>query len=245
MKTLEGKVIVITGASSGIGAATARRVLNEGAKVALLARREERLQEIAAEYPADNVLVLVADVTDTEAIQQAIDKVLDTFGRVDVLFNNAGIMPQAPLTERRVDEWRHMIDVNIMGVLNGISAVLPTMQAQKSGHIISTDSVSGHVVSEGGVVYAGTKFAVRAIMDGIRLEERENGIKSTIISPGTVNTELHTSIVNSEKRAFIEKLQQEVGLTAEEVAEAVYFAINTSSNNVISEVIMRPITQRD
>lgn len=187
----------------------------------------------------------VLDVKDSQAFQEVVNWTLTTFGRIDVLFNNAGIMPAAPLRDKKYDEWQNMLDINVSGVLNGIAAVINTMRKQKEGHIITMDSVAGHVVPDGGAVYAGTKFAVRAIMEGLRIEERESGIKSTIVSPGSVKTELPFTTSDPTTRENIAKMHEEIGLEAEEVAEAVYFAINTSSNNLISEVIMRPINQDD
>lgn len=141
-----------------------------------------------------------------------------------MLFNNDGIMPQAPLSDLRIEEWRQMLDINIMGVLNGIAAVLPIMQKQQFGHIVTTASQAGHVVFQEGAVYSGTKFAVRAIMETLRQEERKNKIRSTLISPGTVDTELPTTINNPDRRKWIENLQHTIGLKSEDLADAVVYA---------------------
>ncbi len=165
------------------------------------------------------------------------------YGRIDVLYNNAGIMPTAPIVEGRRDEWQKMLDINIMGVLNGIAAVVPIMAQQKSGHIIATDSVAGHVVYPDSAVYCGTKFAVRAIMEGLRQEQRENNIKSTIISPGAVATELYKTISDKQVSEDLHKAQKEWGLAPEDIASAVVFAIDTPDRMAVSNMIVRPTAQ--
>ncbi len=162
--SIQNKVVIITGASSGIGAATAKLLASKGAKVVLAARREDRLQALASEIGA-NAIYQATDVTNRAQMASLVQLALDHFGCVDVLYNNAGVMPQGNLSERDYDQWQKMLDINIMGVLNGIGAVLPTMQAQQDGLIISTDSVAGHVVYPASAVYNGTKYAVRAIME--------------------------------------------------------------------------------
>jgi len=176
-------------------------------------------------------------------VQQVIDLAIAEYGQLDVLFNNAGIMPTAPLAETRRDEWKNMLDINVMGVRNGIAAALPKMVEQKSGHIISTDSVAGHVVYPHSAVYCGTKFAVRAIMEGLRQEQRENNIKSTIISPGAVLTELYTTINDKEASAALHQAQSEWGLAAEDIAQAVAYVIDTPDRVSVSDMIIRPTTQ--
>lgn len=161
--SIKGKVVVITGASSGIGAATAKLLAAKGAKVVLGARREERLQALSQAI-GDNAVYQVTDVTDRQQVRALIDLAVSKFGRVDVLYNNAGTMPQGNLSDREYDKWQMMLNVNIMGVLNGIGEVLPIMQKQHDGLIIATDSVAGHVVYPASAVYNGTKYAVRAIM---------------------------------------------------------------------------------
>ncbi|MCA9753266.1 MAG: SDR family oxidoreductase, partial [Gemmatimonadetes bacterium] len=164
---------------------------------------------------------------------------------IDAIFNNAGVMPTGNLSEVRRDEWKSMLDINILGVLNGIAAVLPAMKAQKSGHILATDSVAGHVVYPGSAVYCGTKFAVRAIMEGLRQEERENNIRSTIVSPGLVNTELYTTIADKGVGESLRKASEipGVGLTPQDVAGAVAYAIGTPDTVAVSEIILRPTKQ--
>ncbi|KAF1296774.1 oxidoreductase [Enterococcus sp. JM4C] len=243
MRTLKEKVIIIMGASSGIGEATARLLAERGAKLVIAARREERLKAIKESYPQAEIYYQVADVTKYDEVQQVIDLAMEKFGRIDVLYNNAGIMPLAPLSEGRRDEWQAMLNINVMGVLNGISAVLPVMIQQKSGHIIATDSVAGHVVYPDSAVYCGTKYAVRAIMEGLRQEHREDLIKSTIISPGAVATELYTTISDKEVAEALHQSQMESGLTSEDIAEAVVFAIDTPERMSVSNMIIRPTTQ--
>lgn len=240
---IKDKVIIIMGASSGIGEATAKQLAENGAKLILAARRLDRLKAIQAAYPDANILIQQADVTNNDEVKKVVDLAMDTYGKIDVLYNNAGIMPTAPLIEGRRDEWQKMLDINVMGVLNGIAAVVPIMAKQKSGHIIATDSVAGHVVYPDSAVYCGTKFAVRAIMEGLRQEQRENNIKSTIISPGAVATELYKTISDKEVSETLHKDQKEWGLVAEDIASAVVFAIDTPDRMSISDMIVRPTTQ--
>ncbi|MFB9768498.1 SDR family oxidoreductase [Lactiplantibacillus modestisalitolerans] len=241
---LSHKVIVIMGASSGIGAATARRLAKDNAKLFLAARRLERLDSIKAEFPSVAIETFKADVTDFEQVKAVIDAAQKAYGRVDVLYNNAGIMPTAPLVEGRRDEWQNMLQINIMGVLNGIAAVLPAMAKRQSGHIITTDSVAGHVVGPDSAVYSGTKYAVRAIMDGLRQEQAENSIKTTIISPGSTGTELFNSINDADQKQFAEDFFKNInGLQPDQVASAVEYAIGTADNMSVSEVIVRPTRQ--
>lgn len=245
MSNITGKVIVIMGASSGIGEATARKVAQEGGKLVIAARRENRLKELVESLPNAEITYKVADVTIRTEVQAVIDLAMEKYGRVDVLYNNAGVMPTALLSEKRFDEWRQMLDINIMGVLNGIGAVLPIMKKQQSGHIIATDSIAGHVVYEGSAVYCGTKFAVRAIMEGLRQEERENNIRSTIISPGLVDTELYTTINDPKNRERVKNNAkiEGLGLTPDIIADAVAYAIDTPDSVAVSEVIIRPTKQ--
>ncbi|MGA9517842.1 MAG: SDR family oxidoreductase [Trichococcus sp.] len=243
MKSLEEKVVIIMGASSGIGEATARLLAEKGAKLVIAARREDRLVEIKDSLPDAELVYKAADVSNYEDVKKVVDLAVETYGHVDVLFNNAGVMPTAPLVEGRRDEWQQMLDINIMGVLNGISAVLPLMAEQKFGHIISTDSVAGHVVYPDSAVYCGTKFAVRAIMEGLRQEQRKNNIKSTIISPGAVLTELYKTISDSKIAEEVHKAQVDRGLRSEDIAMAVVFAIDTPDRMSVSEMIVRPTTQ--
>lgn len=245
MSTIKGKVVVIMGASSGIGEATTKKLANEGAKLVIAARREDRLKALVETLSNADISYLVADVTNKEEVQAVVDLAVEKYGRVDVLYNNAGVMPTAPLSETRFDEWRQMLDINIMGVLYGIAAVLPIMRKQQSGQIIATDSVAGHVVYPGSAVYCGTKFAVRAIMEGLRQEERENNIRSTIISPGLVDTELYTTVNDPVNREWLKNNAkiEGVGLKPSEVADAVAYAISTPETVAVSEILIRPTKQ--
>lgn len=242
--TIKDKVIVITGASSGIGQATAEVLAKDGAKLVLGARREDRLKAIATKFPAGQVLYQKTDVTDRQSVASLVELAKNQFGRVDVLYNNAGLMPISELSELKVDEWERMIDVNIKGVLYGIAAVLPIMIAQNQGHVITTDSVAGHIVHPGTAVYAGTKYAIQAIMDGLRQEQVDHHIRTTMISPGAVNTELFSTITNPQTRARIEKDEKENGLAAADVANAVAYAIDQPDNVAINEVLLRPRSQK-
>lgn len=239
----ENKVVVIMGALSGIGAATVKVLAEQNAKLVIAARRKERLDEIKDKYCSAEITSVVADVTNFEDVQRVIDTAVDKYGRIDVLYNNAGIMPVNPLSKGQRQEWQKILDVNVMGVLNGISAVLPVMIKQQSGHIIATDSVAGHVVVPNLAVYNGSKFAVRAIMEGLRQEQRVNGIKTSIVSPGAVATELFNSINDPKNREAEIETEKAIGLKADEIAKAVAYAINTPSDVDINEIIIRPIGQ--
>jgi len=246
--SIENKVVVITGASSGIGAATARLLASKGAKVVLGARREDRLQELVQEIGA-NAIYRVTDVADQQQVHDLLALAVTTYGRVDVLYNNAGTMPQGNLSDREYDKWQMMLDVNIMGVLHGIGEALPIMQKQQDGQIITTDSVAGHVVYPASAVYNGTKYAVRAIMEGLRQEEKGNGIRSTIVSPGAVRTELVNTIGNAQIQASVSQLmdadeQNGLALDPEDIANAVLFAIDQPKHVAISEVLVRPAQQQ-
>ncbi|WP_025092711.1 SDR family oxidoreductase [Bacillus safensis] len=241
---IKDKVIIIMGASSGIGEASARLLAEKGAKLILAARRIDRLEAIKESYPNSDIHIQQADVTNYEDVLKVKNLTLEKYGRIDVLFNNAGIMPTAPLVEGRRDEWKRMLDINVMGVLNGISAILPVMEKQMSGHIIATDSVAGHVVYPDSAVYCGTKFAVRAIMEGLRQEQRQNNVKSTIISPGAVATELYQTISDKKVGEDLHEAQKEWGLTSEDIASAVVYAIDTPDRMSVSNMIIRPTSQQ-
>lgn len=240
---IKDKVVIITGASSGIGAATVRRLAKKHAKLVIGARRLERLQALKDEFPDEEILVQRVDVTKKDEVQALVDAAVEKFGRIDVLYNNAGVMPVNALANRAYNEWRQILDVNIMGVLNGIAAVLPVMIKQQSGQIIATDSVAGHVVVPNLAVYNGSKFAVRAIFEGLRQEQHNNGIRTTIVSPGSVATELYNSINNPANKQAEIKFEKEVGLHADDIARTVEFAIDMPDNADVNKVIVRPIKQ--
>lgn len=243
MSEIENKVVIITGASSGLGAATAGRLGKAGAKLMLAARREERLKELVSkiEQEGGTAKYQVTDVTNRDQVEALVQTTLQTYGRIDVLVNNAGLMPLSPLEATKVDEWEQMIDVNIKGVLYGVAAVLPTMYEQKSGHIINLSSVAGHKVFSGGTVYCATKFAVRAISEGIRMES--NGlIRSTNISPGAVDTELPHTITDQETAKGVDQLYS-VAIDADAIARAIAYAIEQPANVDVNEMIIRPTQQ--
>ncbi|WP_282801720.1 SDR family oxidoreductase [Secundilactobacillus kimchicus] len=242
--TVQNKVVVITGASSGIGLATARKLAGMGAKLVLGARREDRLKQLAAEFDSGQVLHAKTDVTVREDVTKLVNLAQETFGRVDVMFNNAGLMPLSLLDELKVSEWEKMIDTNIKGVLYGIAAVLPIMINQKGGHVITTDSVAGHIVRPSTAVYAGTKYAIQAIMDGLRQEQVDNHIRTTMISPGVVNTELYSTISGSDRREEMRKQEQGMGIQPEDVANAVAYAIDQPETVGINEILLRPVAQQ-
>jgi NADP-dependent 3-hydroxy acid dehydrogenase YdfG len=239
MLKVENKVIAITGASSGIGEATAKLLAQNGAKVVLGARRTEKLEAIVKEIrDQGNIAELKAvDVTDREDVKAFIHFALDKFGRVDVIFNNAGVMPLSPLNALKVEEWDTMIDVNIRGVLNGIAAGLPIMEAQGGGQFINTASIAAHMVGPTSAVYSATKYAVWAISDGLRQESKN--IRVTIISPGVVETELGCDITEESASCFLKELRK-TALTPDAIARAVLFAVSQPDDVDVNEIIVRP-----
>ncbi len=243
MSEIQNKVVIITGASSGLGEATARRLAKGGAKLMLAARREDRLKELADDInqSGGTAKYQVTDVTDRDQVEALAKTTHQAYDRIDVLVNNAGLMPLSPLAALKVDEWDTMIDVNIKGVLYGVAAVLPIMKQQKSGHVINLSSVAGHQVFPSGVVYCATKFAVKAISEGIRLES--NGeIRSTNISPGAVDTEL-TSTISHEESAKNANQMYGVAIDADAIARAITYAIEQPGDVDINEMIIRPTKQ--
>jgi NADP-dependent 3-hydroxy acid dehydrogenase YdfG len=240
-----GKVVVITGASSGLGEATARLLAAQGASVVLGARRVERLRVLADELTGrgGKAFAVATDVTNRDQVKALVDAAVQAYGRVDVMTNNAGLMPQAPLERLRVDEWDRMIDVNIKGVLYGIAAALPHMQRQKSGHIINVSSVAGHKVGPGFTVYAATKHAVRALSEGLRQEVKPYNIRTTVISPGAVATELTNSVTDPDIAERLRKFYAEVAIPAESFARAVAFAIGQPEEVDVNEILFRPTRQ--
>jgi NADP-dependent 3-hydroxy acid dehydrogenase YdfG len=242
---IRGKVVVITGASSGLGEAAARHLSAHGASVALGARRVERLHALADELIGQGAqaLAVATDVVRYDEVKRLVDRAVQTFGRVDVMINNAGLMPQSLLERLKIDEWDRMIDVNIKGVLYGIAAVLPYMQAQRSGHIINVSSVAGHKVRPGGTVYSATKHAVRVISEGLRQEVKPYNIRTTVISPGAVDTELPNTITDPVVAESMRKFYDDVAIPAESFAHAVAFAIGQPANIDINEILYRPTRQ--
>jgi NADP-dependent 3-hydroxy acid dehydrogenase YdfG len=237
------KVVVITGASSGLGEASARRLAKDGAELVLGARRIERLQALAEELALGHDAAVQTDVTQCDQVKRLVDHAVQTHGRVDVILNNAGLMPHSPLERGKVQDWERMIDVNIKGVLYGIAAALPHMKAQKSGHIINVSSVAGHSVRPGGAVYSATKHAVRVISEGLRQEVKPYNIRSTIISPGAVATELPDSITEPDVAKNIHDFYERFALPATSFANMVAFAMSQPEDVDINEILFRPTRQ--
>ncbi|MGA7723951.1 MAG: SDR family oxidoreductase [Opitutaceae bacterium] len=242
---ISGKVIVITGASSGLGEAAARLLAAEGAAVVLGARRVDRVRSLADELSANGAkaLALATDVTNPEEVKALVDAAVHQFGQIDVMINNAGLMPHSPLERLKIEDWNRTIDVNIKGVLYGIAAALPHMQRQKSGHIINVSSVAGHLVRPGGAVYSATKHAVRVISEGLRQEVKPYNIRSTIISPGAVATELPDSVTEPDVAAGIKSFYEKYAIPAESFARIVAFAISQPAEVDVNEILFRPTNQ--
>ena len=242
---IAGKVVVITGASSGLGEATARHLADLGAIVVLGARRVERIQALANELTGRGAkaLAIATDVTQRNQVQRLVDTAVQTYGRIDVMVNNAGLMPQSLLERLKVDEWDQMIDVNIKGVLYGIAAALPYMKEQKAGHFINVSSVAGHKVGLGSSVYAATKFAVRALSEGLRQEVKPYNIRTTVISPGAVATELPNTITDPAVLQRVSKLYEDVAIPADSFARAVAYAMSQPDDVDINEILFRPTRQ--
>lgn len=239
------KVVIITGASSGIGEATAKLLAGHGAKTVLAARRIDRLRQIVDEIrqAGGEAISFQADVASSADMKKLAQFAIERYGRVDVLVNNAGIMPVSRLSELRVEEWDRMIDVNVKGVLYAIAAVLPAMREQKSGHIINVSSVAGHAVSPTSSVYSATKFAVRAIAEGLRQEESpESGIRSTIIAPGMVDTELLNTVTSPEVKQMGEMIRG-MSISPDRIAKAIAYAIDQPDDTSVNEIVIRPTVQ--
>jgi len=242
---IKGKVVVITGASSGLGEAAARLLCAHGANVVLGARRADRLQSLADELSGSGgkALAVATDVTHRNQVKRLVDTAAQKFGRVDVMINNAGIMPRAPLDRLTVDDWDRTIDVNIKGVLYGIAAALPHMKKQKSGHMIFVSSVAGHKVGPDFAVYAATKHAVRALAEGFRQEVKPYNIRTTIISPGAVATELPNSVTEQDIAEKIQQYYEDIAIPAESFAQAVVFAMSQPDEVDVNEILFRPTRQ--
>jgi len=242
---IKGKVVVITGASSGLGEAAARLLSAQGASVVLGARRADRLESLAGELNRNGgkAVAVATDVTQREQVKRLVDAAVQKFGRVDVMINNAGIMPRAPLERLTIDDWDRTIDINIKGVLYGVAAALPHMKQQKSGHMIFVSSVAGHKIGPDFAVYAATKHAVRALAEGFRQEVKQYNIRTTIISPGAVATELPNSVTEADIAENIRKYYGEIAIPADSFAQAVAFAMSQPDEVDVNEILFRPIKQ--
>jgi NADP-dependent 3-hydroxy acid dehydrogenase YdfG len=238
------KVVVITGASSGIGEATGLLLAERGARVILGARREDRLETIRGNIRAAGGVAEIhfLDVTRRDSVDDFLKFAQATYGRVDVMVNNAGIMPLSPLSQLKVDEWERMVDVNIKGVLYGIAAALPFFIQQGAGHFVNISSIAGLVVFPGSAVYSGTKFAVRAISEGLRMENIP-GVRSTVVCPGIVSTELANAITDEEMAKNIRQRRDAFAISPDAIARAVAFAIEQPDDVDINEVVVRPTKQ--
>jgi NADP-dependent 3-hydroxy acid dehydrogenase YdfG len=245
LDNIAGKVIVITGASSGLGEAAARHLSALGAPVVLGARRRDRLAALVDELTekGGRATAVVTDVTVRAEVQRLVDAAITHYGRVDVMINNAGLMPQSPLGRLKTSEWDRMIDVNIKGVLYGIAAALPYMERQKSGHFINVSSVAGHKVRAGGAVYSATKHAVRVISEGLRQEVKPFGIRTTVISPGAVDTELPHTITEPDVAERMNAFYAEQAISADSFARAVIFALSQPDDTDVNEILYRPTKQ--
>jgi NADP-dependent 3-hydroxy acid dehydrogenase YdfG len=244
MPGIENKVIAITGASSGIGEATALLLAERGAKLVLGARRTERLEALAAQIAGAGREAVFAsvDVSRRDDVAALVQLALDSFGRLDVLVNNAGVMPISPLDELRVEDWEAMIDVNIKGVLYGIAAALPVFRAQKSGHVINTASTAALKVVPNMSVYSGTKMAVRAISEGLR-QEAGADLRVTIVTPGMTSTEGAGAVTNPEIRASLQASLDSLAMPPAAIARAIAFAIDQPDGVDVGEIVVRPTAQ--
>jgi len=239
---IKDKVVIITGASSGLGEAAARRLAQNGAKLTLGARRLDRLQALAKELKLGAGAVAQTDVSRYQDVKRLVDQAVTTYGRIDVIVNNAGLMPLSPLDRLKIDDWDRMIDVNLKGVLYGIAAVLPHMKAQKSGHIINVSSVAGHKVRPGSTVYSATKTAVRVISEGLRQEIKPYNIRTTIISPGAVASELPDSVTEPDVAENVRKVY-DIAIPADSFASMVMFAMSQPDDVDVNEILFRPTKQ--
>jgi NADP-dependent 3-hydroxy acid dehydrogenase YdfG len=244
MPGIKDKVVIITGASSGIGEATAVMLAERGAKVVLGARGLNRLEALARRImgAGGEVAYAQTDVRRREELTSLVSLALDRYGQLDVLINNAGIMPVSPLDDLRVEDWENMIDINIKGVLYGIAAALPVFRKQGFGHFVNTASTAGHKTVPNQSVYSATKFAVRAISEGLRMEAGEK-LRVTIISPGFVNTNFAEGVTNPEVKTQLENARDKFALPPEAIARAIVFAIEQPSDVDVNEIIVRPTAE--
>ncbi|MFD3440454.1 SDR family oxidoreductase [Streptomyces sp. NPDC058685] len=245
MLPLHDKIVAITGASGGIGEATARLLAERGAAVVLAARRGERIDAVAQDIRKEGgrALACVVDVTKADDLRRLVSTTVDRYGRIDVLLNNAGIAPISPLADLDTDGWSAMIDVNLRGMLNGVAAVLPVFREQGAGHLVSIVSVAGLTVSPSMAVYAATKNAVRTVHEGLRTESTDGVVRTTAISPGYIRTDLADSMGDPQLRERTREYMDAMGIPPAAVARAVAFAIEQPHDVEIGEINIRPTAQ--
>lgn len=241
------KVVVITGASSGIGEATAKLMARRGDQIVLGARREEKLQQIVADIEADNGTAVYAttDVTDLDSVKALAQLALDKFGRIDVWMNNAGLMPHSEFIKGKVDDWNRMIDVNLRGVLYGIDAALPSMREQKAGQFINVASVAAHSVHSGGGVYSATKAGVWMISEALRQEEAaaQSNVRVTVVSPGAIATELVDHVTDQDTKQALEGYYEQTAISPDRVAKSIVAAVDLPADAAVNEIVIRPTGQ--
>ncbi|QDP38950.1 SDR family oxidoreductase [Radiobacillus deserti] len=242
MSSLKGKTVIITGASSGIGEETARLLASQGAHIVIGARRIERLESLASEIRTGggSVTYQRLDVTELRQMQDIIQLAQNHFGQVDAIVNNAGVMPLSPLEALKIDEWNRMIDVNIRGVLHGIAAGLPVMKKQGFGQFVNIASIGAYEVSPTAAVYSATKYAVRAITDGLRQETAGQNIRVTLISPGVTESELPDSITHKETIDFMKEYRS-IALPAAAIARSIAYAMEQPAEVDVNEMVIRPL----
>ncbi|TDH37770.1 SDR family oxidoreductase [Pseudohoeflea suaedae] len=244
---IKDKVIIITGASSGIGEATARRLARDGAKLVLGARREDRLKDLAGEIEqaGGRAVWTALDVANAGDNHRIVEAAIDAFGRVDAIFLNAGLMPSSPVSALKTDEWDRMVDVNIKGVLHGVAAVMPKFLEQKSGHILATSSVAGLKAYPGASVYGGTKWFVRNFMEVLRMESAAEGtnIRTATIYPAAINTELLGTITDEKAAEGMKELYDAYGIAPERIADVVAFALDMPEDTTVNEFTVGPARQ--
>lgn len=244
---LKGKVALITGASSGIGAATAKTLAAHGVKVGLAARRLDRLQALVKEIKAagGEAIALQMDVTDQASVAEGVATLHETYGRIDIAFNNAGLMPISDIASLKLDEWHRMVDVNVKGLMNSTAATLPHLIERGAGHIVNTSSIAGRKVFAGLAVYCATKHAVSAFTEGLRLEVgKKHNIRVTSIQPGAVDTELFNHISDKGYRTQMEGLRDQMSfLSGDNIADTVMFALQAPAHVDVAELFVLPTDQ--
>jgi NADP-dependent 3-hydroxy acid dehydrogenase YdfG len=243
MIDIQNKVVAITGASSGIGEATALRLAGEGAKLVLGARRTDRLEALVAKIrdQGGEAVFQALDVTRRDDVEAFVRFAVDTYGRLDVLVNNAGLMPLSRMADGKVDEWDRMVDVNIKGVLYGIAAALPVMNAQGNGHIVNVSSIAGRQVFPTAAVYCATKFAVHALSEGLRMET--DTVRVTVIAPGATASELSSTISDPAMKREVDEVFRKDLLPADAIARAISYAIAQPADVDVNEIVVRPTAQ--